>query len=402
MSSGVVVWRRRRDLWESLRVHRRAGWLVMLGAGLLAALFWVAEPPDEFATARLDAPVAEAAALLGRPDTRLDALSAVGLTRVFPGLLPGDPADRRIALARLDQAIAIRREGEHALTIDVHLADPRLAGALLRELLAPVVAPAAESAPVPARPARLDDLRAERARIDATLDAADNRAAAVSASMTDLARDMVGALRVADAKPPTADVVDEARKLLAELQLKRVELSSKYQDDFPAIGAVDGEIAKLRGFIDAEEHRATARRPAANPVFETLTAERRRLATELDGLDAQRAALRARQQSLQAAIDTAERQPAPPPPVAAPRAVAGPVQLVAEPDLRLVVVPAILALGVILALLTQFLLLRQRRVFATVAEVEAVLELPVLRCLDASGQAVEPAVANRVRALLLK
>jgi len=395
------------ELWRSLLVHWRAGAAVLLLACGIAAILGYAERPDSIAVIRITAAsrtdqpaLAALAGMLRQPATRLDALYAVGLSRVFPDLLPGEAGAHSLALARLDLAQRVDyAAGDGALAVTTRLAEPRIAAALDRELVQSALDGLAPSPPVGVAPLfrpeeRLDALRAEQARLQTALDAADRQAVTLSARMTDLARDMVASLRVADPRPPTDDVLDQARKLLAEMQLKRVELSSKYTDDFPAIAATDAEIAKLQGFVAAQEHRATPRPPAANPAFATLGAERARVGGELQALQAQRADAQARLQALQPRIDALERRPAP---TALPAAALPPERFVVEgvtlataADPRPALLGAVLLAGLLLAALVPIVLLRFRRVFATPAEVEAALGLPVLRCLDRDGLPVGP------------
>lgn len=433
--SGLTLWQAMRpagspkarlsgpELWRSLRVHWRAAAVVLAATAALCAVVASEDGPDAIASLQITAPdlagpnpagpdpigpgtarpaLAAAAARLRDPDTRLAALYAVGLSRVFPDLLPGDPDARARALARLD-AVEQTADLPDGLLISTRLPDARLAAALDRELAGTVLdlppRPALAAAP-PAPDDRLRALGGEEARLQTALDETDRQAEALSARLTDLARDMVAALRVADTRPPTADVLDQAQKLLAELQLQRVELSSKYTDAFPAIPAMDAEIEKLQGFVAAEEHRTTRAPPAANPGFAMLSAERLRVSNELQALNVQRTAMRSRLDTLQARTDALDRTPAPRPAPAPPRLVAQPVLLGHAADPRPGMIAAVALAGLLLAALAPLLRLRRRRVFATPAEVEAALGLPVLRCLDRDGLPVGPVAIHPVPAAI--
>lgn len=403
------------DLWESFAVHRAAFWGALALTLVAASLSWLMQRPPAEAQIRVavqaadglaaDQAIGAAAQALYRADLRLAAVDRVGWGLVFPDLLSLSPGAHEEALRRLAEAQTVwLAEGGRELLVRTRHDDPAVAIALDRALVAVLLArqaprpAAAAPAPVAASRARpLDVLQPLRARLVTDLDAADHRAAMLSEQLTDTVHDMVSVLRVtsaqtADAKPPAADLMDQGRVLLGELQLKRLQLASKYQDDFPAVAALDGEIAKLRGFLSGEQrHGPPPPRGAANPLADTLATERRRLEAELEEQNTLRTSLRAQLGHLDQEIAIAAHAPPPPAPapaVVAPVLMAGGPTLIEVADPRLIAVPSILLVGLLGALMLQWAMLRRRQVIVTPAEAELVLGLPVMRCFDGNGRAL--------------
>jgi hypothetical protein len=400
------------DMLESLRYHARVWWggVGVTLAALLAA--WLLQGPVVLASTRLEmqAPpegsttrfdhndvavqrlVATAIGALDSPTARLMALHAAGWKLVFPDLSPDRPIDTPEALRRLaqQQSLQVAPDGLGIVVAAWHR-NPAAARALDDALVAAVLAHQTEEPtdlPADFRPG----LRANRARLTAELEAADRRAASLSQSLTDLARDMVSALKSTDNRSVSTEVSDQGAALLAELQLKRVQLGSKYQDGYPALSALDDEIAKLRSVVAGEQRRSSVVRSSANPVFLALGEERKRVGAELDALNARRDGLRGqiagidRQFSGQvssAAPEISER----------PRLSAGDMLLTSGADPRFMSLPMILLVGALGTFLLQWLLMRQRSALVTPVEAELILGVPVLRCLDGDGistRAVEP------------
>ena len=149
--------------------------------------------------------------------------------------------------------------------------------------------------------------------------------------------------------------------------------------------------AALRGFLAGEQRHSVTPRSPANPVLDTLTSERRRLAAELDEQNGLRTSLHAQLATLDQRIVAAGHAAAAVKTqavVVVPVLVADRARLIILPDPRLVSVPSILLVGLVGALLLQWAMLRGREVIATAAEAEVVLGLPVLRCLDVDGHVV--------------
>ncbi len=387
------------DLVDSLRYHAQVWWGGAAATLAAAAAAWLLQGPVVLASTRLAlAPptethldhndvavqrlLATSMGALDSPAVRLEVLHMAGWKLVFPDLSPDRPIDAPEALRRLarQQSLQVAPDGLGIVVATWHR-NAAAAQALNEALVSAVLAHQTDAA---------DDARAAlsttRARLAAELDAGDKRAAALSQSLTDLARDMVAALKSTDNRTASTEVSDQGAALLAELQLKRVQLASKYQDGYPALTAMDNEIAKLRAVVAGEQRRSSVLRAAATPVFTALGEERKRVSTELEALNARRDTRRGQ-------IATIDRQLAGSVPVATPRLRAGGVLLTAGPDPRLVSLPLILLVGVSGTLLLQWLLMRQRSAVVTPMEAELVLGMPVLRCLDADGvstRAVDP------------
>ncbi len=215
---------------------------------------------------------------------------------------------------------------------------------------------------------------AERSRLQATLDTTDARMAAVSASLTGIARDLAANAHATAERRPSRETLDRAAAALADLQLQRIQLQSRYQDSYPAVLALDGQIQSLRAHMQEEARRldTAARVPdAADPA---LTGERDRLRGELSQLTDRRAtaasALAIVTRTLaSAAAERPDADPRPSPPAASvppnPVLLEAATTVTAGPDYRWIVAPALLALGLALAMLPW---LRPRRTQPVAAE----------------------------------
>lgn len=271
--------------------------------------------------------------------------------RIMPD--PADTSDSRVALAnaalRIGQPAARLAAGGQELVLSAH--EPtmpeaqRQAQSMVDALLNTQPAPASLP-PVPPVPDDRGPLRAERASLQAAIDAADQRAAALSQSLTGLARDLSASGRIAADRRPGREVLQKAEAALAEATLQRIQLQSRYQDDFPAIVALDVQIKRLRSFL-ADEQRRLDTPPGADPV---LTAERDRLRAEQTLVDERRKGLVA---SL-AAVDQSLGAPAPVAVVAAAAAppavlLQGAMTAAPDPDLRQAILPPLALGGVFLA-----------------------------------------------------
>ena len=226
--------------------------------------------------------------------------------------------------------------------------------------------------PVPPDPdvSRHAALLADRSRLQAEMDAADGRMSVVSASLTGIARDIAaGARAVADLRP-RHETLDKATVALADLQLQRIQLQSRYQDDYPAVVALDGQIRSLRSFLQDEQHRldAAARTGIefADPV---LGNERDRLRTELSQWTDRRAAAAAELAGVTRALalPVAARPTPHPEPVIADEAPPSPMLVEAATtvtelaDLRPIAAPAVGVVGLLLSLAVWFWPSRARR-----------------------------------------
>ncbi len=304
--------------------------LLVTGCGVAAA--WDAMQPDTVVHTRIVADGASDAA--GRA-----ALSELALR------LAG-AADRPAAL----------QEGGEALVVTARDRDPAAArersGSLVDAILnaspAWVPTPAGQA---PAPPA--DRPGAGRARLAAAIDAIDARSAAVSAALTALVHDAASASRSTAERKPGRETLDKGNAALADLELQRLQLVTKYQDTYPAVVALDGQIRSLRVFLMDEAHRIEPRATAADPAEALLSNERERLLAEASQLSERR-------RVAVADLATADRRLAVLPPVVAAAAasatVVPPVLVAAATtsftrtdDARLTIVPAIAAAGLVLS-----------------------------------------------------
>ena len=181
---------------------------------------------------------------------------------------------------------------------DATQAQQRSASLVDAILNAPVAASGAPLTPGPPAAGPRAGLQAERVRLVAAADAVDARAIAVSTSLASLARDIAAAGRIAADRKPGRDTLDKGQAALADLQLKRLQLVTKYQDTYPAVLVMDVQIHDLQKFLMDEAHRVDAHPAAPDPSDALLAGERDRLRSELSQLDEQRRELAATIHSL--------------------------------------------------------------------------------------------------------
>ncbi len=309
--------------------------LVLTGAA--AVVTWLVQRPDIVVQSRI---VADGPA--GRAALSDMALRLAGV--------PGEPVSLQ--------------EGGQALVVTVRGRDPVQAERRSRSLVDAILdAPV----PTPPMPVRADmgspDARpgTERDRIAAAIIAADAQRAAVSASLTTLARDIASASHAADGKPGH-ETLDKGNAALADLQLQRLQLASKYQDTYPAVIALDGQIRNLHVFLADEAQRVQGHPAQAEAANAVLNGERDRLRGELTQLDARR-------RDLAAQLDVANRRLAAMPasvraPV--PAALVAPMLVVAttsnlsSPDHRLTMGSIVAAIGMVLSGLAALVAGRRR------------------------------------------
>lgn len=428
-----------RHLITSAAAHRRWSYLALFVTVIAAgAVAWL-DQPDFISGTRLaviGAPVsggaddtallAEQRALVKKAASRLTApargaaaLDAVGLRKVYPDLIDapstGDEA-RAAGVERLARAISvIPGDAATSLQVDISHRDPVVAAALAIALVEPDIEPPAAVAKPAAPPAaaiRPDDAERWRARAavetERTLLAArlaefDRAAGGISADLSRAALELAKTPHTVDPPPQTgdADGLERASADLANLKLKRLELTAKYQDDFPSVRAIDEQIAKLTGFIAEQRSKAAPHgqplKSAANPAYALLAAEQARLTASLDDIARQRSDTGQRLRDLDkrlAAFDATEqtlaaRQPATvaaaSAPSGAPRLVRAGTLLRRAHDDRPMLIAEIGCAGICAAAMLPLLLYRRRRVFATPSEVEFALGLPVIACRSDTG-----------------
>ena len=248
------------------------GVLLTAGAALAA---WFVLPPATIVQTRIvaDGSGPDSRAALAEAELRLQAMPAGSAT------LDGHGDTLVITAADEDPAVARQRARS-------------IANALLNLPLATaarLVSGSVQPGLVPDRQAsNRAGLMADRNRLQATLDAMDGQIATISASLTGIARDIAaGARSVADHKPGH-ETLDKATAALTDLQLQRIQLQSRYQDDYPAITALDGQIRSMRSFLQDEQHRVDAGdRTTVDPGLAT---ERDRLHVEMAQLIDRRSA----------------------------------------------------------------------------------------------------------------
>ena len=241
-----------------------------------------------------------------------------------------------------------------------------LAESLLNAPLRPD--PARASLPLPTAPVGTRAaLLSDRNRLLAAAEATDARAASVSASLTAIARDSAAGARSSADRKADADqrtgrtTLDKGAAALADLQLQRIQLAGRYQDDYPAVVALDGQIRTLRSFLQEEARRvdAAARAPQADPADPILSNERDRLRAELSQLNDRRVAVGAELATVVrtlAATPPDQALPPPRPPAAAPAPVLveAATTITSGPDYRWILVPAATAAALLLAVLAWF------------------------------------------------
>ena len=212
-------------------------------------------------------------------------------------------------------------------------------------------------------------LLADRGRLLVLAETTDSRAATVSASLTTLARDIAASTRPLSDRASGREILDKGATALADLQLQRIQLAGRYQDDYPAVTALDGQIRSLRAFLQDQAHQvdAASRFFPTDPATAALETERDRLRAELSQLNDRRLAIGG---DLAAVARTLSTLPPDPPTATRPEPVSvTPAPLLIEaaatmasgPDLRWLYVSAACAVGTLLSLLAWFVPRRQPR-----------------------------------------
>ena len=254
--------------------------------------------------------------------------------------------------------------GGQALVVAVQDHDPAVAAQRSRSLTdaildAPVTLPRSDAGAEPISPEA--GLRAERDRVAGDMAAVEARASAASTSLTALARDLAAANRPADQKPGH-ETLDKGNAALADLQLQRLQLVAKYQDTYPAVVALDGQIRNLHVFL-ADEAQRIQTRPASNEAaIALLNTERDRLRAELTQMDDRRRTLASQMAGFDrdlAALPTGLHAPAAPA-MAPPLLVVATTTTVAGPDIRPMVAGIAVAIGILLSGFVALLARRRR------------------------------------------
>ena len=256
------------------------------------------------------------------------------------------------------------QDGGDTLVVTSQDHDPAVALQRARTLVdailnAPAVAVPGSAVAEPARPA--GRLHAERSRLVALADAMDARAVAVSTSLAGLTRDVASASRSNADHAPGRDTLEKGNAALADLQLRRLQLVTKYQDTYPAVLVMDVQIHDMQKFLSDESHRIETHTAIPDPADALLNGERDRLRTELAQLEDRRKAVAAQLSALDRKLALI--------PAAAPviAVSAAPPVLVeasttgfADNDTRLTTLPWIAACGLVLSALGAMLPRRRR------------------------------------------
>ncbi len=321
--------------------QRRRSWawrtgVFSLGLAITSAsavTVWHDTPPDTIVRTRIVADGAEDRAGRG-------ALSDMAL---------------RVAFAQGHEVALQQDAGALIITAQAHdAADARQRSTLLVDAILNASG-AGSVAAVAGEPPAADPhaaLRAERDRLATAAEAADARATAISTSLASLARDIASAGRMAADRRPGRDTLDKGQAALADLQLKRLQLVTKYQDTYPAVLVMDVQIHDLQKFLGDEARRVDAHPAAPDPSDALLAGERDRLRSELSQIDDRRRDLAATLRSLDlklAALPVVTAiAPAPVAPPA-PVLIATATTIFPAPDGRLTTVPAVFAGGLLLS-----------------------------------------------------
>ncbi len=223
------------------------------------------------------------------------------------------------------------------------------------------------ASPGPVRPnpdaSRQSTLLADRSRLQGELGSIDGRLSTVSASLTGIARDIAAGTRASADRKPGHETLDKTTVALADLQLQRIQLQTRYQDDYPAVVALDGQIRSLRSFLQDEQHRLdVAARIGTDLTDPVLGSERDRLRAELSQLTDRRAATATELASVIRALasplperpaprfDAILADPAPP----APMLIEGATTVINGADPSWIAASAVAAAGLLLSLLAWF------------------------------------------------
>jgi len=317
---------------------------------------------------------------------------AAGVTALIDALLQQGPEPPVDPVARPDGVQIDRR-----LPADGVEPDPPGAVLAARAVAAATAAlrPAAAAAPALAPDRITPELVAQRASLQAARDEADRSATSQSTALTDVVRD-TATMQALDALAPEqsgSGPQPEAvmRKMLADLELRRIDLAARYTADYPGIAIADSEIDGLKALL-AKAARTRPVHPDA-AALATLGAEQLRLQTALQDETALRDDVTQRITALDRMIaeHLAPPQATPPPaPAAAFRATIIPLPQTRLPDQRPVADGAIAAC----TLLAAWWLGRRRHtphagLAGRIQAIEHMVQLPVLRCLDTEGQSKE-------------
>ncbi len=266
-------------LWRAppLRIVRGRGWrsrvagfcLGALATAVMAACVWRFAPPDAVVRTRIVADGGSAA--MGR--------TALAMAALPFAARPGDPVTLRDGGATLEVSASDR--------------DPAVARQRARSLVDTIL-----NAPGPAAPSSLtaaalgNPSLAERMRLLDAATVATAQAASVSASLTAVARDLSASLRATAERKAVRATPDKGAATLADMQIMRFQLLARYQADFPAVLALEGQIRDLRAFLADEARRQEAVRALPpDPADTVLTTERDRLRANLVQLDDHRRGL---------------------------------------------------------------------------------------------------------------
>lgn len=244
-------------------------------------------------------------------------------------------------------------------------------------------------------------LNAERDRLIALAQANDSRAASVSTSLSTLARDLAAGARVMASPRAGREIVDKGNAALADLQLQRIQLLSRYQDDFPVVAVLDSQIRTLKAFLTDEARRidllAKSGSDLADPI---LVAERERLRAELYQLNERRVDVAAALTANSRALDPVKLIPqldAAAPATVAPAILMEAATSVAHgPDIRWLSVPAAAVVASLLTLAAWLKPPRRRRYpdQVTTQQLEAAMTL-----LAQGGTLIPPQTASRLAPL---
>ena len=278
-------------------------------------------------------------------------------------------AESALRLGDRPNRTATLDSGGDALVISATAEDTAAAWMIARSAT-DIILSTVRPAPMPADPAPSERPRAERppsprtapmaerARLLAAADAVDARIAAVSAGLTAITRDLAATARISADRKAGRETLDKGAAALADLQLQRLQLLSKYQDDYPAVLVLDGQIRSMKAFLQDESRRVDAA-TRADPAEPILSAERDRLRAELAQLTDRKTSLAAELATSMrvAAVPVADATPAPPPARFVPPA---PVLMEAETtatrlaDPRWTILPITGAAGLLLTVLAWF------------------------------------------------
>ncbi|WP_158746793.1 hypothetical protein [Acidisphaera sp. L21] len=271
----------------------------------------------------------------------------------------------RLAMAP-ERPVALQENGE-ALVVTARDADPAQARQHVTSLVDAILniptAALATSTAVTAQADTASELRASRTRLVAAIDAADARSIAMSTSLAGLARDSVAASRAAADRKPGRETLDKANAALADLQLQRLQLATKYQDTYPAVVVMDGQIKTMRAFLADETRRVEGRPVQPDPGDAVLSAERDRLRAEMAQLGDRRRDLTAQLTALDGKLTAMPVQTASIAPMAtavAPVLIVASTTSSAGEDQRLADITAVAAAGLVLSALASLLPRRRR------------------------------------------